>query len=223
MPFAPLTFNCLSDCVVSLITSFGSFSCTGRTQSGRSFQNSRTYRRAFGRYIVCRRWLAAPVRNAARSSQSKQSSSVRRTHACCCPPNSHIELLSLGRPMMSRSDMLLTRAGSHDSDFMAYGMANSQDPSSCRKAWRKRHSRNGAPDSANARQSLDMWGEISSVKAQSPRQSECCADLGRKSSDGEPAISPKQNYRGPFRQDASALGAGNKLRVVSDPLNASAP
>jgi hypothetical protein len=36
--------------------------------------------------------------------------------------------------------------------------------------------------------------EVWSVQAQSPRQSECCAELGRKPSDGESANSPEQNY-----------------------------
>src|SRR5262249_772212 len=39
-----------------------------------------------------------------------------------------------------------------------------------------------------------MW-ETCSVQAQPPRQSECCAELGRKPSNGESANSPKQNYR----------------------------
>ena len=49
-----------------------------------------------------------------------------------------------------------------------------------------------------------MW-ETCSVQAQSPRQSECCAELGRKPSDGESANSPEQNYRSrSFRMQAGA-------------------
>jgi len=39
-----------------------------------------------------------------------------------------------------------------------------------------------------ARSEIERYeGAIRCVQAQSPRQSECCADLGRKPSDGEPA------------------------------------
>src|SRR5260370_13446325 len=83
--------------------------------------------------------------------------------------------------------MPLTRTGSHDSGFIVYGIANS----STHQAAERRDDSARQPQrrvQLSTRTKIAGYKrEVWSVQAQSPRQSECCAELGRKPSDGEPA------------------------------------